>query len=154
MESPYPLDESPEITVDSQLVGSWLAQNPEDESESFRLDVYSFNDLEYVVLQTESSPDKEPETSLLRAFMSEVGGERFVNVQCVSCGDEDREYLFLKVDQSGDELVVVPFSGESFSSDANEFKSAADARRYVSERLRNTAFYADPMVFKRITEKP
>ena len=90
--SEVPLSPVEGARIDEDLVGRWLLKRA-DPGPSGSMTFIPFNEHEFVVVFQEQGAD---EPDLARAFVSLVGGEKFLNVQSVRTATGPRRWEFLQ----------------------------------------------------------
>jgi hypothetical protein len=74
-ESTVPLGKSCKVKIDAELLGEWRSR---EKGESFRMTIQQFNDHELLITATE---ERKIKRDVIRAFVTLVKDERFLNVQ-------------------------------------------------------------------------
>jgi hypothetical protein len=135
-ESERPLGSSAEAKIDEALLGRW-----EERKESGELlgtaTILPFNDHEMVIVLRESGKE-DPE--LMRAFVTIIDGERFLNVQEVSSKPGKRAWYLANYRVSGDRLEWRIVEETLFTK---AFESSPDLHGFVKENLRNPELYSE-----------
>jgi len=124
--SEFPLGSPADAVEDEALIGTWetLAGGTED----LTLIISSFGGRELLIRA--ENPEEEPET--LRAFVSAVDGERFLNIQ-----DEDWILVNYRIEEG--RLLLRIVDDELFESQS--FTSPEELRAFVRQHL------ADPLLY-------
>lgn len=129
-ESSHPIGNAERAELDQALIGTW--RDPDGESDDvFR--VRPFDKHTYLV-----EMESPGERSLLRAFVGELGGARFLNVREID--KPDAPFLIFRYHWSGDTLIVRGIKEHAPPPAANQ----ALLQRWVSERLDNAEIYGEP----------
>ncbi|MEA3188245.1 MAG: hypothetical protein QOD99_2075 [Chthoniobacter sp.] len=89
-----PITEKPSAKIDERLLGTWLQKGEKPQL----LRIRKYSDMEYVL-------DYD---GLFRAFFSEIGGKRFVNVQTLEpAKSSERKYAFVTYELKDEHTLVV-----------------------------------------------
>jgi len=144
--SMYPLSESDNSRIESNLVGTWRTQDGGwgDTVEESLLSIIPFNDHEYFAIGW--APGEEDEASPLGIFTTEVNGVLFATVSCLGCEEEDGKYFFFKYEMnSPEELVVVGLNDDEYD-EIRLLGSTSEVHRYVSANMGRLGFFDSEIV--------
>ena len=135
--SDYPLSDPKASRIDQTLIGKWKAENP-DPKEQGIFTLFPFDEHELVGF---ARGDQPGETEAIRAFTTEVEGERFLNVRELDSGSMGWYLLRYRIEGSKLLMRLVDeglFHGAGVSSSAQLLDfirlNAANPRLYAPER--------------------
>ena len=105
--------------IDGRLIGDWVLEDPRGEGASSLLQLFPFNDSEYV-LQV-SSPERA--SGVLRVYPVEIAGKTFWNANDVTATFPPKKYMILRFDLAGEDGLAISWlrregPQESLASDA------------------------------------
>lgn len=109
-ESTVPISDPDAATLDPALQGTW---EPAEIDEDARFWVTAFNEREYLI---EMCCDEDVEVDgregdgrvFMRAFLSDVDGTRFMNLQILGAPPEEQQaFFFYRVEQEGDDVLAL-----------------------------------------------
>ncbi len=145
-ESKVPLDKSCKAEIDMALLGEWRST---EKGESCTMTFQPFNEHELLVLGTEKGK-VQPEA--IRAFVTTIKDECFLNVQEIKEPPAKRGWYLVKYTISGDTLQAWTVDDKLFSK---PITSSRALYRFVKKNLSNKELYGDdpPMVLQRVTKK-
>jgi hypothetical protein len=128
-----PLSDPSSASIDPALVGEWRMFD-EDTAETNRLIVLGFSDREYVLI---AKGDAEDEIEVYRAFVTEIGTERFLNVRELGGTNEPWNFINYRIAEGRMEFRIV---------DDKLFESK---NLDTSEELRNSILthLSDPLLY-------
>jgi hypothetical protein len=138
--SDEPLSDPSSAVIDPSLIGTWRTRD-EDSGEWQQLAFLQFNEHEMV---SWARDDASGEVSLCRLFLTEIGSERFLNVQ--ELGTDGAPWYFARWALSGDRCILTFVDDSLFDSRA--FGSAEERRQFIRARL------ADPLLFGSPGDEP
>ena len=146
-EAKVPLGESGKAPLDATLLGEW--KNAE-QGEPFTMTIQQFNDHELLLLGAEIKKGS-CECEALRAFVTMIDDERFLNVQEIKGQSESRGWWIAKYIISGDTLTAWVVEDKLFTQPVT---SSRALYRFIKNNLRNKELYgeASPMVLQRIAK--
>lgn len=144
-ESEVPLSKSSTATIDTALVGDW--KNTE-EGEPFTMIIQQFNDHELLIL---GMKDGKIERDVMRAFVTVIENERFLNVQNIDVPPDKRVWYLAKYTIFGDTLTAWTVDDKLFTKPVT---SSRALYRFVKKHLGDKALYGNdsPFVLKRVGE--
>ena len=144
-ESDVPLSKSSKAETDQALLGTWKNTS---EEEPFTMIVEQFNEHELLLLGIE---DGKIHRDVMRAFITVIKGERFLNVQEVEDTPDERGWYLIHYVLSGDTLTMRIVDDKLFTK---SFTSSRALYSFVKENLNNKDLYGDdtPMILKRVEE--
>ena len=142
--SKYPIDDKPNVKIDSRLLGKWK-DNVKD-GDQYQLT--KKNDYQYNILVTGKKDKKQDKVESYYGFLSSVEDATFLNVHCKDEDSTDR-YVFIRVldiDAAGKKIKLT-----SVADTTMEFlENAGEVRAYVTANLNKPAFYHDTDTFFKI----
>jgi hypothetical protein len=144
-ESEIPLGKISKAEIDTGLIGKW--QHTE-EGESFTMIIQQFNDYELLIMGIE---DGEVQQDVMRAFVTVIKNEQFLNLQEIEESYDERGWYFVKYSISGATLMAWSVDDALFTK---PLTSSRALYRFVKQNLQNKALYCSdsPMVFQRMGE--
>jgi hypothetical protein len=144
-ESEVPLGKSSKAPIDQALLGAW--KNTAEE-EPFTMIVEQFNDHELLLL---GMNDGTIERDVMRAFVTVIKDEQFLNVQEIEDTPDKRGWVFVHYTLSGDTLTMRIVDDKLFPK---PFTSSRALYSFVKKNLHNKDLYGDdtPMILKRVEE--
>jgi len=148
-ESEFPLSQSSEAIIDTQLLGKWKLE-PQKGEEPGTLMIYQFNDHEYLIL---AKGEDEKDTDGIRAFSTTIDGHTFLNIQDIKGpGEKKQNWEFLNYSFSNNKLVIKVVLGEIFEK--KKCASSKELFTCMQENLTNKALYNQDLkqIFSRIDE--
>ena len=147
--TPVPLGAAEDAVFDADLVGLWQAV-PSPDADDAQMLVLQFNDREYYVELRE--PGSEPfgeEVLRLRAYLTDLDGHRFVNLQGIDPEDTEREFIFYRYALDAAGLLTIT-EVELGDERDEEFETTEELRAFVRARLDDPALYGDTARFMRL----
>jgi hypothetical protein len=132
--SDQPLADPRAAAAEPALAGTWRMQDPES-GEWNVLTIFAFDEHEMVGFAPEKDSDK---VSAFRLFVTEVGAERFLNVQ--ELGASDTSWFFARFTVAGDRMLLTVVDDELFSK--RSFATSADLREFIRAHLGDPLLYA------------
>jgi hypothetical protein len=144
-ESDVPLSKSSKAHIDQALLGAWENTT---EGELFTIIIQQFNDHELLIMGVE---DGEVQQEAMRAFVTVVKDEQFLNLQDIENSYDERVWHLVKYTISGDTLMAWTIDDKLFTKPCT---SSRELYRFVKQNLQNKALYwsDSPMVFQRVGE--
>ena len=137
--APYPIDRTPNVKVDTRLLGNWkMKGRPEEYT------LIKYTDYKYMILYKDrrrNDIDKYP------AFLSDVDSVKFLNI--TSEDDSTAGYFFLRIININPIKNVVTVAGLKDST-LKDITDPAEVREHISKNLNNPAHYGDTGYFYRI----
>jgi hypothetical protein len=142
-ESKVPLGKSCKAEIDAALLGEWRST---EKGESFTMIFQQFNDHELLILGIE---DGKTQREVIRAFVTTIKDERFLNVQEIKEPFDKRGWWLVKYTISGDTLTARTVEDKLFIKPVT---SSRALYRFVKKNLHNKELYGDasPTVLQRI----
>ena len=146
-EAQVPLAKSSQAPIDTALLGEWKST---EQGESFTMSIRQFNDHELLLLGTELEKGT-CECDAIRAFVTMINDERFLNVQEIKGQSESRGWWIAKYAVSGDTLTAWIVEDKLFTKPVT---SSRALYRLIRENLHNKELYGDvsPTVLQRIAK--
>lgn len=143
-----PLGDADDMPLDSRFLGKWIALD--DEQDASELIIRAFNEYEYFIEFTEI--DDEPETSMIRAFSTEIKDAVFANVYCINCGEEEAEWFFFRYELESDDILAIQGIRDTHYRNAmSDMTRSRDVFRYVRKHLYDEGFFEEEVArFKRV----
>ena len=144
-ESAVPLGKVGAAKIDQSLIGEWRHTA---EGELFTMVIQQFNDHELLIMGIE---DGEVQPEAMRAFVTVVKDEQFLNVQEIKEAYDERGWYLVKYSLSGATLTAWTVDDALFSKPCTSSRALL---RFVKQNLQNKALYCSdsPMVFQRVGE--
>lgn len=144
-ESDVPLGKSSKAEIDQALLGAWKNTT---EGESFTMIIEQFNDHELLIMGVE---DGEVQQEAMRAFVTDIKDEQFLNLQDIEDSYDERGWYLVKYTISGDTLMAWTIDDKLFTKPCT---SSRELYRFVKQNLQNKALYCSdsPMVWNRVGE--
>ena len=144
-ESEIPLSKSSKAKIDQALIGEWRHTA---EGEPFTMIIQQFNDHELLIMGIE---DGEVQHEAMRAFVTVIKDEQFLNLQEIEDSYDERVWSFVKYSVSGNTLMAWTVDEELFTK---PFTSSRSLYKFIKQNLQNKALYFSdsPMVFQRVEE--
>jgi len=146
-EAKVPLGEGSKAPFDAALVGEW--KNTE-QGGSFTMTIQQFNEHEFLISGAEIKKGT-CECEAMRAFVTMINDERFLNVQEIKGQSEVRGWWIAKYIISGDTLTAWVVEDKLFTE---PLTSSRTLYRFIKKNLHNKELYGDasPMVLQRIAK--
>ncbi|MEJ2067043.1 MAG: hypothetical protein P8Y09_03635 [Deltaproteobacteria bacterium] len=144
-ESGVPLSKSSKADIDQSLLGAWKNTA---EGEPFTMIIEQFNDHELLLL---GMKDDKIERDVMRAFVTVIEDERFLNVQEIKESPDERGWYLVHYALAGDTLTMWIVDDKLFTK---PFTSSRALSSFVKKNLSNKDLYGDipPMVLQRVEE--
>jgi hypothetical protein len=144
-ESEIPLSKSSKAEIDQALLGAWKNTA---EGEQFTMIIEQFNDHELLIMGTE---DGEVKPEAMRAFVTVINDERFLNVQEIEKSYDERVWYLAKYTISGDTLTAWTVDDKLFTKPVT---SSRALYRFVKKHLHDKALFGNNpfLVLKRVGE--
>jgi hypothetical protein len=144
-EAKVPLAKSCKAEIDTALLGKWQSTK---KGESFQMTIQAFNDHELLILGTEKG---KAECEGMRAFVTMVKDERFLNVQELKDQPDKRGWWLVKYAVSGDTLTAWTVDDKLFTK---PLTCSRQLYRFVKKNLGNKELYGDapPLILQRVTK--
>jgi hypothetical protein len=142
-ESKVPLGKSCKAEIDQALLGVWKST---EKGEPFTMVIQQFNEHELLILGTEAG---KVQPDAIRAFVTTIKDERFLNVQEIKEPFDKRGWWLVKYTISGDTLTAWTVDDKLFTE---PITSSRTLYRFVKKNLRNKELYGDatPTVLQRV----
>ena len=144
-ESEVPLGKSSKAEIDQALLGVWKNTA---EGEMFTTIIEQFNEHEILLL---GMKDGKIEREVMRAFVTVIKDERFLNVQEIEDTLDERGWFFVHYALSGDTLTMRIVDDKLFTK---PFTSSRALSSFIKKNLDNKDLYGDatPMILERVEE--
>jgi len=144
--------------VDDRLVGVWWAMDS-TANESIELIIYKFNEQEYSLEMREekqNSGKSEKDTLHLRAYIVEIKGKRFINVQMIeSLEAEDRLFFFFNYSLEQNNRMQVRPLEDVGKVRIDDFPDSESLHAFIEQQVNNDSLYGETSLFvKQETKKP
>jgi hypothetical protein len=91
-ESCNPLGKPSDAKIDEKLLGGWKFEDKE-KKESGLVTISRFNDSELLIIIKDEG---KGEQGIMRGFVTEIDGEKFLNLQDIKGGYTDRKWIFVR----------------------------------------------------------
>jgi hypothetical protein len=156
--SRVPIAPVDQAIVDDRLVGVWQAADPAAK-ESIELIVYKFNEKEYSLEMREeknNSGRADKDTLHLRAYIIEIKGKRFINVQTIeSLEPDDRLFFFFYYQIEQDNRMRVKPLEDFGQARIDDFPDSKSLYTYIEQQADNDSLYGEGSLFvKQEMKKP
>jgi hypothetical protein len=144
-ESKVPLSKVSKATIDPALIGDW---EHADEEEAFTMIIQQFNDHELLIMGAEEGVIAR---DVMRAFVTVIEDERFLNVQDTDVPPDKRVWYLVKYTISGDTLTAWTVDDKLFTKPVT---SSRALYRFVKKHLHDKTLFGDNpfLVLKRVGE--
>jgi hypothetical protein len=148
--SPVPLSDPPTVPVDTTLAGYWEYTSPDSEPPHDRLLIVPFNRNEYYVefYSSGMKDSNRQDTTRVRAWLTEVAGRRFANIECLLCGSEP-DFLFMDVRREGERLLLAPIESDLYDAFTADM-TPEQVRARLAGALVEGLVTEEPAVFTRL----
>jgi len=151
-QSDVPLAPSEKARIDTTLIGEWLFFSEGEEQEAHnadtRMSITAFNEHEYVIAGQEDG-----EIELSRAFVMEVAGHRFLNVQEIKdYGAERGKYSLVEYQADGSDTVTLRVVEDTLFNDP--VNSSRKLHKFIRKNINKEELFGDRMVLKRAVQDP
>jgi len=142
-ESKVPLSKVSKAKIDQALLGEW---NNTDQAEPFTMIIQQFNDHELLIMGAE---DGVIDRDVMRAFVTVIQDERFLNVQDIKESPDKRGWYLGKYTISADTLTAWTVDDKLFTKPVTSSRALYS---FVKKNLHDKALYGDdaPMVLQRV----
>jgi hypothetical protein len=144
-ESEFPLT-TPEIAqIDRDLIGNWrFIQSERDKAAT--LSIYPFNDHEIIFISLE----EDKKISAYRAFVTNINGEKFLNVQEIDQSENKRHWLFVNYSITSNRLTLRILEDTLMKNEKIDTPQALSG--FVGKNLKEKDLYGEDseMVFERL----
>ena len=144
-ESEIPLSKSSKAEIDQALLGAWKNTT---EGEQFTMIIEQFNEHELLLL---GMKDGAIDRDVMRAFITVIEDERFLNVQEIKETYDTRGWYLVHYALTGDTLTMRIVDDKLF---IKPFTSSRALSSFVKKNLHNKDLYGDdtPTVLQRVEE--
>jgi hypothetical protein len=142
-ESKVSLGKSWKAEIDAALLGVWRST---EKGESFTMTIQPFNEHELLILGAEKG---KIQPDAMRAFVTTIKDEHFLNVQEIKDQPDKRGWWLVKYTISGDTLTAWTVDDKLFPK---PITSSRALYRFVKKNLGNKELYGDtsPTVLQRV----
>jgi hypothetical protein len=144
-ESTVSLSKSSKAEIDQALLGAWKNTA---EGEPFIMIIEQFNEHELLIMGIE---DGEVQREVMRAFVTVIQDEWFLNVQDIDVPPDKRVWYLAKYTISGDTLTAWTVDDKLFTKPMTSSRALC---RFVKKHLDDKALFGNdsPFVLKRVGE--
>jgi hypothetical protein len=139
--SDQPLSEPAAAEADAALAGAWISRDP-DSTDSRRLSFLPFDEHELVGF---APGDEAGSIDAFRAFTTEIGGERFLNVRELGGGRSG--WYILRYAIEGERLVMTPVDDGLFEGRA--VPGPEELREFIRRNRSDPRLFSGDMVWER-----
>jgi hypothetical protein len=150
--SRVPIAPVEKAVVDDRLVGVWWATDSAA-SESIELIIYKFNEKEYSLEMREEKQNSgqiEKDTLHLRAYIVEIKGKRFFNVQMIESLDpDDRRFFFFNYRMEQQDRMVIRPLEDIGTKRIDDFPDSKSLYTFIAQQVDNDSLYGEISVFIR-----
>ena len=134
----FPLSNPDSAVADTTLNGYWEMISDDDEPADVL--IATFDDHQYYVeMETD---DDEPQR--MRAFTSDLAGLTFVNLSCIACTDDEKDWLFIGLERVGPDLVMHPLLDSHYKNALAELSDQGAVRDYVRSHAEAGTLFDKP----------
>ncbi len=138
-ESRIPISLPAKAMIDKELIGKWKYVNKEGHTEGM-VTISMFNDHELlIVLKDEDKNNSE----MLRAFVTSIGKEKFLNIQEMKGTYEDRTWMFVNYSIANCTLSYRIVDDELIKKNQKNLSSSKKLYRFIKGNLSNNNLYGD-----------
>lgn len=130
--SEVPIDE-PSLKVKNEMLGKW-------EKKSTDKDVYTISKADKFTYQIEKTGPDSKTPSVYKAFMSEVGGDIFMNMTETGGQSDGKTYILFKV-ETNDAGNKITLRGLTENID-EKFTSSAELKKFI-KKYKGLSFFYD-----------
>ena len=138
-ESTVPLSSPGLARIDSDLIGKWMMEDKESK-ESAALTISRFNEKELLIIISEEG--REAET--LRAFVTLIGNQKFLNLQEMRGAYEDRKWMFVNYSIKDCALTYRLVNDSLLKDRAKAGLSQKELYGFIKKNLTNKTVYDEP----------
>jgi len=151
-QSDVPLAPGEKAKIDTTLIGEWLfffeGEEQEAENADNRMSITAFNEHEYVIAGQEDG-----KIELSRAFVTEVAGHRFLNVQEIKdFGAERGKYSLVEYQADGSDSVILRIVEDTLFNDP--VNTSRKLHKFIRKNINKEELFGDRMVLKRAVLEP
>jgi hypothetical protein len=132
--SEVPISRSEVSHIDKRLIGNWLYKNT-DQKESGLVTISPFNENELLIIIRDEGKCAH---DLYRAFISEVDGENFLNVQEIKPSNEKRSWVFVNYWIFSGELTIRIVEDKLFK---DKIVSSSALMDFLNSNVKNRDLY-------------
>lgn len=143
--APFPLSDPGDTAADTTLNGIWDMVVPDGSDESGTVLIATFDDLQYYVEMV--TQDDGPER--MRAHASDFGNWTIVNISCIGCPAEERDWLFFGLERTADDLVLWPLADEHYEGALAGMSDQGALRAYFDQHMADGTLFKEPFRLRR-----
>lgn len=148
-QSRIPLSLPGEAKIDKELIGKWKYENKEG-NELGMVTISKFNDHELLIVLKEKDKNY---CEMLRAFVTIIDKEKFLNIQEIKGIYEDREWSFVNYSISNCTLSYRIIDDELIEKNKKNISSSKELYTFIKENLANKNLYdSEKTILKFIQE--
>ncbi len=140
-QSTIPIDDTPEISVDSKLIGNWGTSN----TSYYKVSKKS-NYLYSIIYVELDSNGIEEISSKYEGYLSKIGNVTYLNLKDLDETNSEGKYYIYKFEFENGNIIltgVTPYIKEDFS-DSKELK------KFFKKNQDNSYFFMDPVEYRKI----
>ncbi len=146
-ESPVPLSKPDRAKIDNELIGKWKMEDKESK-ESGILTISRFNDTELLIFVSEEGK----ETDAMRAFVTSIGDQKFLNVQEVKGPFKDRKWMFVNYSIEDCKLTYRLVEDSLLKDKAKGGVSQKKLYDFIMKNLANKELFDEPTTLTCVKE--
>ncbi|MFA6508046.1 MAG: hypothetical protein WCT14_18230 [Treponemataceae bacterium] len=135
--SQAPLSEVSEARIDAVLTGFWQISDT-DSGESTPIVIVPFDEHTFAIL---ANGDKKGEIDAYRAFVTEIGAERFLNVRELTSDNDEEPWYFLNYRSVNGRIELRLVDDKLFEK--REFTVSSQLREFFSAHLSDPLLYGE-----------
>lgn len=140
-QSTIPIDDTPEISVDSKLIGNWGTSN----TSYYKVSEKS-NYLYSIIYVDVDSNGIEEISSKYEGFLSKIGNVTYLNLKDLDMSNGEDKYYIYKFEFEDESIIltgVTPYIKENFSN-------SKELKKFFQENQENSYFFMDPVEYRKI----
>ena len=136
-ESPKPLSMPAGAIIDEKLLGSWKYAE-KGKREAGLVTISRFNDSELlIVLEEEGKMERE----MMRGYVTNIDGEKFLNLQNIEGGYDARKWIFVSYTTGDCSLTYRVVNDSIAPAVVDPGLSSDQLRKLIKKNLRNKQIY-------------
>lgn len=136
--SKYPIDNAPNVKVDTRFIGKW--KDKKDRKTTYIISLQ--NEYQYQII----NKNKKTGNETYLGYLSNVEGSTFLNVYNKDSANAYMLLRILDVNAKADRVTIASVSDSTMKNMSN----AAEVRKYVTKNLNNPVFYSDTTYLRKL----
>ena len=129
-----PIDSATSTPIDTKLLGKWQTRS----SDETTYIVTKLDDNTYSILEKEKKPAEGSEPKKYNAFLSSVGGTKFLNL--FETGTDSKSYYFYKIEMNDETGGFSLYPVTDYITET--FTASEDLKKFVQTNMGLSFFYA------------